>query len=255
MCVGLGTSVYLWSASTCQVSKLCDLVNENDTVTSVSWSDRVSFFMMLHCWPWNIISVPPTRCKLYHWYSVFLPYGCLGSAFGSGYSQWVCTDLGCSCWEENCRFNRTHCTSRWVWKRVSTTVLLVWALTCVSIIEKEMYCHIVFKIKADSRAYRVKITLADRCCSYTQTSGHSFTVGSLSWGGDLLCSGSRDHSILAWDHRSPVSPVKKYLGHTQEVCGLRWSPDHQLLASGGNDNKVSQCSHVRIILWLLIVCA
>lgn len=28
------------------------------------------------------------------------------------------------------------------------------------------------------------------------------------------------------------------LGHTQEVCGLKWSPDHQQLASGGNDNKM-----------------
>lgn len=28
------------------------------------------------------------------------------------------------------------------------------------------------------------------------------------------------------------------MGHTQEVCGLKWSPDHQLLASGGNDNKL-----------------
>ena len=54
----------------------------------------------------------------------------------------------------------------------------------------------------------------------------------------MLCSGSRDHNILAWDHRTSTLPVKKYLGHTQEVCGLRWSPDHQLLASGGNDNKV-----------------
>jgi cell division cycle 20-like protein 1 (cofactor of APC complex) len=26
--------------------------------------------------------------------------------------------------------------------------------------------------------------------------------------------------------------------HTQEICGLKWSLDHQYLASGGNDNKV-----------------
>ena len=67
--------------------------------------------------------------------------------------------------------------------------------------------------------------------------------GSLSWGMDMLCSGSRDHSILCWDHRESSRPVKKYLGHSQEVCGLRWSPDHQLLASGGNDNKV-QCVNI-----------
>lgn len=27
-------------------------------------------------------------------------------------------------------------------------------------------------------------------------------------------------------------------GHTQEVCGLKWSPDGSLLASGGNDNAL-----------------
>lgn len=63
-------------------------------------------------------------------------------------------------------------------------------------------------------------------------------TGSLSWNGDFLCSGSRDHSILQWDPRSPVRPTRRLIGHTQEVCGLKWSPDHQLLASGGNDNKV-----------------
>ena len=51
-------------------------------------------------------------------------------------------------------------------------------------------------------------------------------------------SGSRDNSILQWDYRSSAVPTRKLIGHTQEVCGLKWSPDHQLLASGGNDNKL-----------------
>lgn len=78
--------------------------------------------------------------------------------------------------------------------------------------------------------------------------GHTGRVSSLSWNGDTLCSGSRDLNILQWDHRTPVLPVRKYLGHTHEVCGLKWSPDHQLLASGGNDNKVclSVCLYPRI---------
>ena len=40
--VGLGACVYLWSACTSQVTKLCDLTQDGDTVTSVSWSERVS---------------------------------------------------------------------------------------------------------------------------------------------------------------------------------------------------------------------
>uniref|UniRef100_A0A1X7SZM1 Anaphase-promoting complex subunit 4 WD40 domain-containing protein n=1 Tax=Amphimedon queenslandica TaxID=400682 RepID=A0A1X7SZM1_AMPQE len=45
--------------------------------------------------------------------------------------------------------------------------------------------------------------------------------------------------ILQWDPRLPAFPTRRLLGHAQEVCGLCWSPNHQHLASGGNDNK--QC--------------
>ncbi|NWV13518.1 FZR1 protein, partial [Ptilonorhynchus violaceus] len=38
--VGLGTCVYLWSACTSQVTRLCDLSVEGDSVTSVGWSER-----------------------------------------------------------------------------------------------------------------------------------------------------------------------------------------------------------------------
>jgi cell division cycle 20-like protein 1 (cofactor of APC complex) len=45
--VGLGACVYLWSACTSQVTRLCDLTPDNDTVTSVSWSERVIFLDFL----------------------------------------------------------------------------------------------------------------------------------------------------------------------------------------------------------------
>lgn len=32
--------------------------------------------------------------------------------------------------------------------------------------------------------------------------------------------------------------IGKFTGHSQEVCGLKWSFDKQQLASGGNDNKL-----------------
>ncbi len=40
--VGLGSSVYLWTAHTAVVSKLCDLASTNDTVSSVSWVQKGS---------------------------------------------------------------------------------------------------------------------------------------------------------------------------------------------------------------------
>lgn len=39
--VGLGSCVYLWTAHTAAVSKLCDLSETNDTVSSLSWVEKV----------------------------------------------------------------------------------------------------------------------------------------------------------------------------------------------------------------------
>ncbi|TRY75032.1 hypothetical protein TCAL_06997 [Tigriopus californicus] len=135
--VGLGPCVYLWSACTSQVTRLCDLTPDNDTVTSVSWSERG-----------NLVSVGTHK----------------------GYVQvW---DVAAS-------------------KKINTL------------------------------------------------EGHTARVGALAWNGDMLSSGSRDRLILQRDIRTPsVAPEKRLAGHRQEVCGLKWSPDNQYLASGGNDNKL-----------------
>lgn len=66
--------------------------------------------------------------------------------------------------------------------------------------------------------------------------------GALAWNGEQLSSGSRDRVILQRDVRTPPTAERRLQGHRQEVCGLKWSPDHQHLASGGNDNKVGATS-------------
>ena len=80
---------------------------------------------------------------------------------------------------------------------------------------------------------------------YDVTTGKSFRrlrchrdrVSSLAWNGAVLSSGSRDATIVQNDVRSESSFLRMH-GHQQEVCGLHWSPDGQLLASGGNDNRL-----------------
>lgn len=67
---------------------------------------------------------------------------------------------------------------------------------------------------------------------------HNGRVGSLAWNGYLLGSGSRDRSVMVRDLRNPGSIVNSFIGHKQEICGLRWSFDEQYLSSGGNDNKL-----------------
>jgi cell division cycle 20-like protein 1 (cofactor of APC complex) len=135
--VGLGTCVYLWSACTSQVTRLCDLTNREDSVSSVSWSEKG-----------NYIAVGTFKGDVQIW---------------------------------------------------------------------------------DAAASKLVNTLT----------GHSARVGALAWNHDLLCSGSRDRNVLLRDIRVPAyEGERKLAGHKQEVCGLKWSPDHLLLASGGNDNKL-----------------
>ena len=66
--------------------------------------------------------------------------------------------------------------------------------------------------------------------------GHTDRVGALSWNRHLLTSGSRDTSIVHHDVRIAGHNVATLRQHQQEVCGLKWSPDGETLASGANDN-------------------
>lgn len=69
-------------------------------------------------------------------------------------------------------------------------------------------------------------------------SGHSLRVSSLAWNEHILSSGSRDRSILNRDVRIEQHYVNKFETHKQEVCGLKWNPEENKLASGGNDNML-----------------
>lgn len=66
--------------------------------------------------------------------------------------------------------------------------------------------------------------------------GHSARVGALAWNGPILSSGGRDNMIFNHDVRIRDHVVGRMDAHEQEVCGLKWSPSGQQLASGGNDN-------------------
>lgn len=68
--------------------------------------------------------------------------------------------------------------------------------------------------------------------------GHTNRVGAISWNSSILSTGSRDKTILHRDLRSNTPFFSKLVGHRQEICGLKWSPDEQQLCSGGNDNKL-----------------
>ena len=68
--------------------------------------------------------------------------------------------------------------------------------------------------------------------------GHTERVGALSWNRHILSSGGRDSIVVNHDVRMARHNVATLSGHSQEVCGLAWSPDGSTLASGGNDNTL-----------------
>lgn len=74
---------------------------------------------------------------------------------------------------------------------------------------------------------------------------HSSRISSMSWMSEYIVStGSRDNSIKTFDLRTPTNTVV-LLKHSQEVCGLKWSPNGIHLASGGNDNTIHIWDHRR----------
>ena len=71
--------------------------------------------------------------------------------------------------------------------------------------------------------------------------GHLNRVGVVSWNKNIISSGSKDYSIITRDIRckdNDENIIRRFLGHQQEVCGLKWSFDGSQLASGGNDNNL-----------------
>lgn len=74
------------------------------------------------------------------------------------------------------------------------------------------------------------------CKQLRSMDGHSDRVSSMAWNRHILSTGSRDTTIVNHDVRVAQHKVATMLSHTQEVCGLTWSTDGEVLASGGNDN-------------------
>ena len=68
--------------------------------------------------------------------------------------------------------------------------------------------------------------------------GHQHRVGTIAWGSSCIATGSRDKTILLRDLRAKDDYFEEFVGHKQEVWGMKWSYGDDQLASGGNDNKL-----------------
>lgn len=105
-------------------------------------------------------------------------------------------------------------------------MMVIIAITMMILINKVI--HIFFQLWDVVQAKCVRVM-----------GGHAARVGSLAWNSFILSSGSRSGAIHHHDVRVASHHVGSLLGHSQEVCGMQWSPDGKLLASGGNDNVLN----------------
>ena len=86
---------------------------------------------------------------------------------------------------------------------------------------------------------QVHITDVEKNKPISSSFAHTSRIGSLHWQENMLISGSRDKTVRLFDVRQNIShPVYSFAGHIQEICGLKLSPDNNLIASGGNDNQL-----------------
>ncbi|RHZ86571.1 hypothetical protein Glove_48g48 [Diversispora epigaea] len=69
--------------------------------------------------------------------------------------------------------------------------------------------------------------------------GHVSRVGVVTWNKHVVSSGCKDGSIWNHDTRIAQHRISELIEHSSEVCGLKWRHDGELLASGGNDNRVN----------------
>jgi len=67
---------------------------------------------------------------------------------------------------------------------------------------------------------------------------HYSRVNCLAWNDHILSTGGKDTIIFNHDVRIKEHVISRLQGHSQEICGLKYSSDFSQLASGGNDNKI-----------------
>ncbi|TPP64024.1 Fizzy protein [Fasciola gigantica] len=276
LAVGLGTCVYLWNAFTSQVTRLCDVAGESDVISSVAWSKKGSHLAIGtyrgHVQIWDVtksscissLTGHLARVGALAWNADLLASGSrdryillrdtrASSTTGGGPSEPV----------RNPSLSSTVPTA---------TTSANQGTTNPDGVDDQAEMDDGEQPVGDQRGTELMDTSSDDLLSSAQE--HSSTLADtarpspveshtphraesgLPGGGDL-------DSVLPWSlpsslmrassvitstastqvnetvsDRNVRGAVRVLKDHRQEVCGLKWSPDSQYLASGGNDNRL-----------------
>jgi cell division cycle 20-like protein 1 (cofactor of APC complex) len=205
LAVGLGNTVYLWMASTSQVTKLVDLSNTEDSVTSVAWSEGGRH-----------LAVGTTKGEVQLWDAcaekLIRTMNCHSARVGA--LAWKGTSSGGSPLLASGSRDRLICLRD---PRDSS-----------------------FEARLCAHKQEVCGLKVSRRCVYVTTLyllNHltKFLIAQWSYGErSMLASGGNDNKLLVWDIKKHTQPFHTFSDHVAAVKAITWSPhQHGILASGG----------------------
>ncbi|NXX81247.1 FZR1 protein, partial [Urocolius indicus] len=266
--VGLGTCVYLWSACTSQVTRLCDLSVEGDSVTSVGWSERGNLvavgthkgFVQI----WDAAAGKKLSMLEGHTARVGKELGdrgctrltgilvvqrgemqVLGQSLGRVLVAQLPPSVPAASWPRAC--SESFIVS------LLPTQLLVWNHSSLSPVQQ--YTEHLAAVKAIAWSPHQHGLLAsgggtaDRCIRFWNTlTGQPLQcidtgsqVCNLAWSkhaNELVSThGYSQNQILVWKYPS-LTQVAKLTGHSYRVLYLAMSPDGEAIVTGAGDETL-----------------
>jgi len=196
LAVGLGSCVYLWSACTSKVTKLCDVGLERDSVASVGWTLRGNHLAIGtrtgEVQLWDVVKGKIVRDFQGHVARVGEPIELFLSL-----------------------------PALLVFLKRSSTGTLAWSSHSLATGSRDR--TILLRDPRSQESFSSKLV------------GHKQEVCGLRWAPDerMLASGGNDNKLLVWTPQQ-TSPVLRFNEHQAAIKAISWSPhQHGLLASGG----------------------
>lgn len=265
MAVGLGSCVYMWSACTSKVTKLCDL-SPSDNVCSVNWSQRGSYLAIgtnsgkLQIW--DVTKVKLLRTMDGHRARV----GCLswgGSLLASGSRDRSILQRDVRVAEHYVQKLPGHkaevCGLKWslddrqLASGGNDNVIHVWSPH--SLLPQHRFADHTAAVKALAWSPHQHGLLAsgggtaDRCIRFWNTTNGT-ALNSVDTGSQVCClawsknvnelvstHGYSQNQVVVWKYPS-MSKVATLTGHTMRVLYLAVSPDGQTVVTGAGDETL-----------------
>eukprot|EP01038_Epipyxis_sp_PR26KG_P016341 gene16341-22265_t len=263
--VALGSSVYLWSACTSKVTRLCDL-GPDDSVSSIAWavsgnqisvgtnSGKIQIWDSSSCKVIRELCGHDSRVGTMAWNSTLLASG---SRDRNIYLQdiripSISNDMIGNSFHElfSNQINNTAASAATVSSNNITVDNEDNGAEGMDVIGPvgSVSSEAATIVDGESDTHRFIIPTSTLNINHNPPQRHSYPIGT-HFNNSLhnlnnINNNNNNNNLNSSQTNNNVSTssdpcvVRELCAHKQEVCGLKWSFDEKMLASGGNDNKL-----------------